>query len=174
MLAVATGIKKDQYLAPIDPNFGGCGRVLTDENGYYCFRTIKPGPYPPAQPVPATGVRRISIFSLSGDARAQRLITQMYFEGDPLIKQCPIVRTINNDDAVRTLIAELDMHAAVPLDCLAYRFDLVLRGHRATLFENRTQGGRPMKEYLPETASQTAGPYVHIGLGAGRRRLSYF
>ena len=48
MLAVATGIK-DQYLAPIDPNFGGCGRVLTDENGYYCFRTIKPGPYP-AQP----------------------------------------------------------------------------------------------------------------------------
>lgn len=79
-------------------------------------------------------------FSLSGDARAQRLITQMYFEGDPLIKQCPIVRTINNDDAVRTLIAELDMHAAVPLDCLAYRFDLVLRGHRATLFENRTQG----------------------------------
>ncbi len=78
-------------------------------------------------------------FSL-GRRRAQRLITQMYFEGDPLIKQCPIVRTINNDDAVRTLIAELDMHAAVPLDCLAYRFDLVLRGHRATLFENRTQG----------------------------------
>ncbi len=69
-----------------------------------------------------------------------RLITQMYFEGDPLIKQCPIVKTINNDDAVRTLIAELDTHAAVPLDCLAYRFDLVLRGHRATLFENRTQG----------------------------------
>ncbi len=112
--------------------------MLTDENGYYCFRTIKPGPYPGATR-PATGVRRISIF-LSGDAWAQRLITQMYFEGDPLIKQCPIVRTINNDDAVRTLIAELDMHAAVPLDCLAYRFDLVLRGHRATLFENRTQG----------------------------------
>ncbi len=88
---------------------------------------------------PATGVRRIFI-SRSGEAWAQRLITQMYFEGDPLIKQCPIVRTINNDDAVRTLIAELDMHAAVPLDCLAYRFDLVLRGHRATLFENRTQG----------------------------------
>lgn len=53
--------KKDQYLAPIDPNFGGCGRVLTDENGYYCFRTIKPGPYPGATR-PATGVRRISIF----------------------------------------------------------------------------------------------------------------
>ncbi|EMP1242895.1 protocatechuate 3,4-dioxygenase subunit beta [Klebsiella pneumoniae] len=131
--------KKDQYLAPIDPNFGGCGRVLTDENGYYCFRTIKPGPYPWRNQ--ASDWRPAHIhFSLSGDAWAQRLITQMYFEGDPLIKQCPIVRTIKNDDAVRTLIAELDMHAAVPLDCLAYRFDLVLCGHRATLFENRTQG----------------------------------
>ncbi|MFM4492101.1 hypothetical protein AB8Q71_26400, partial [Klebsiella pneumoniae] len=105
----------------------------------YCFRTIKPGPYPWRNQ--ASDWRPAHIhFSLSGDAWAQRLITQMYFEGDPLIKQCPIVRTINNDDAVRTLIAELDMHAAVPLDCLAYRFDLVLRGHRATLFENRTQG----------------------------------
>ncbi len=138
--------------------------------------------FAPSNPAPtpgATGGQRLAsgaypFFLSRATPRAQRLITQMYFEGDPLIKQCPIVRTINNDDAVRTLIAELDMHAAVPLDCLAYRFDLVLRGHRATLFENRTQGGRPMKEYLPETASQTAGPYVHIGLGAGRRRLSYF
>ncbi|VTN53953.1 protocatechuate 34-dioxygenase subunit beta [Klebsiella pneumoniae] len=90
--------KKDQYLAPIDPNFGGCGRVLTDENGYYCFRTIKPGPYPWRNQ--ASDWRPAHIhFSLSGDAWAQRLITQMYFEGDPLIKQCPIVRTIKNDDA---------------------------------------------------------------------------
>ncbi len=134
MLAVATGIK-DQYLAPIDPNFGGCGRVLTDENGYYA-------PSNPALPRRnrASDWRPAHIHFSLGRRRAQRLITQMYFEGDPLIKQCPIVRTINNDDAVRTLIAELDMHAAVPLDCLAYRFDLVLRGHRATLFENRTQG----------------------------------
>ncbi len=100
--------KKDQYLAPIDPNFGGCGRVLTDENGYYCFRTIKPGPYPWRNQ--ASDWRPAHIhFSLSGDAWAQRLITQMYFEGDPLIKQCPIVRTIKNDDAVRTLIAQLDI-----------------------------------------------------------------
>jgi protocatechuate 3,4-dioxygenase beta subunit len=100
-------------------------------------------PSSPALSVAQPGQRLASgaySFSLSGDAWAQRLITQMYFEGDPLIKQCPIVKTINNDDAVRTLIAELDTHAAVPLDCLAYRFDLVLRGHRATLFENRTQG----------------------------------
>ncbi len=100
--------------------------------------------FAPSNPAPtgATGQRLASgaypFFSRA--TPAQRLITQMYFEGDPLIKQCPIVRTIKNDDAVRTLIAELDMHAAVPLDCLAYRFDLVLRGHRATLFENRTQG----------------------------------
>lgn len=66
----------------------------------------------------------------------------MYFEGDPLIKQCPIVKTINNDDAIRTLIAELDTHAAVPLDCLAYRFDLVLRGQRATLFETALREAR--------------------------------
>ncbi|SPZ56207.1 Protocatechuate 3,4-dioxygenase beta chain [Serratia quinivorans] len=131
--------KKDQYLAPIDPNFGGCGRVLTDDNGYYFFRTIKPGPYPWRNRVNDWRPAHIH-FSLSGSAFAQRLITQMYFEGDPLIASCPIVRAIKNDDAVRSLIAGLDKTAAVQLDSLAYRFDLVLRGHRATLFENRLQG----------------------------------
>ncbi|VEI19514.1 Protocatechuate 3,4-dioxygenase beta chain [Serratia plymuthica] len=131
--------KKDQYLAPIDPNFGGCGRMLTDDNGYYFFRTIKPGPYPWRNQVNDWRPAHIH-FSLSGDAFAQRLITQMYFEGDPLIASCPIVRAIKNDDAVRTLIAGLDKTASIQLDSLAYRFDLVLRGHRATLFENRLQG----------------------------------
>lgn len=131
--------KKDQYLAPIDPNFGGCGRMLTDDNGYYFFRTIKPGPYPWRNRVNDWRPAHIH-FSLSGDAFAQRLITQMYFEGDPLIASCPIVRGIKNDDAVRTLIAGLDKTASIQLDSLAYRFDLVLRGHRATLFENRLQG----------------------------------
>lgn len=131
--------KKDQYLAPIDPNFGGCGRMLTDEQGYYCFRTIKPGPYPWRNQVSDWRPAHIH-FSLSGEAFAQRLITQMYFEGDPLLVRCPILQSVGSDDAMRTLIAELDMHAAVPLDSLAYRFDLVLRGHRATWFENRTQG----------------------------------
>ncbi|ANS43050.1 protocatechuate 3,4-dioxygenase subunit beta [Serratia inhibens] len=131
--------KKDQYLAPIDPNFGGCGRMLTDDNGYYFFRTIKPGPYPWRNRVNDWRPAHIH-FSLSGDAFAQRLITQMYFEGDPLIASCPIVRAIKNDDAVRTLIAGLDKTASIQLDSLAYRFDLVLRGHRATLFENRLQG----------------------------------
>ena len=131
--------KKDQYLAPIDPNFGGCGRMLTDDKGYYVFRTIKPGPYPWRNRVNDWRPAHIH-FSLSGDAFAQRLITQMYFEGDPLIAQCPIVRSINDDDAVRSLISVLDKSASVQLDSLAYRFDLVLRGHRATLFENRLQG----------------------------------
>lgn len=131
--------KKDQYLAPIDPNFGGCGRMLTDDNGYYFFRTIKPGPYPWRNQVNDWRPAHIH-FSLSGDAFAQRLVTQMYFEGDPLIASCPIVRAIKNDDAVRSLIAGLDKTASIQLDSLAYRFDLVLRGHRATLFENRLQG----------------------------------
>ena len=76
--------KNDQYIAPIDPNFGGCGRMLTDENGYYAFRTIKPGPYPWRNRV--NGWRPAHIhFAISGTGWVQRLITQMYFEGDPLI-----------------------------------------------------------------------------------------
>jgi protocatechuate 3,4-dioxygenase beta subunit len=130
--------KKDQYLAPIDPNFGGCGRVLTDDNGYYFFRTIKPGPYPWRNRVNDWRPAHIH-FSLSGDGYAQRLITQMYFEGDPLIATCPIVKSINNEEAVRGLIAPLDRNAFVQLDSMAYRFDIVLRGRRATLFENCIQ-----------------------------------
>jgi len=68
-----------------------------------------------------------------------RLITQMYFEGDPLIATCPIVRTIPSEEQVRGLIALQDVAAFVPLDSRAYRFDIVLRGRRATLFENRIQ-----------------------------------
>ena len=64
----------------------------------------------------------------------------MYFEGDPLIKICPIVQAIPDADAIDRLIAPLDMNAAIPLDTLAYRFDIVLRGRRSTLFENRLEG----------------------------------
>lgn len=131
--------KKDAYLAPIDPNFGGCGRCLTDENGYYFFRTIKPGPYPWRNFVNSWRPAHIH-FSLFGSGFAQRLITQMYFEGDPLIKLCPIVKTIPDQAAIDRLIAPLDLNASVPLDTLAYRFDIVLRGRRSTLFENRLEG----------------------------------
>jgi len=131
--------KKDTYLAPIDPNFGGCGRCLSDENGYYFFRTIKPGPYPWRNYVNSWRPAHIH-FSLFGSGFAQRLITQMYFEGDPLIKICPIVKTIPDEAAIDRLIAPLDLNASVPLDTLAYRFDIVLRGRRSTLFENRLEG----------------------------------
>ena len=130
---------KDTYLAPIDPNFGGCGRTLTDENGYYFFRTVKPGAYPWRNWVNSWRPAHIH-FSVFGTAFAQRLITQMYFEGDPLIPHCPIVATIPDPAAIDQLIAPLDLDAAVPFDCLAYRFDIVLRGRRSTLFENRLEG----------------------------------
>ncbi len=131
--------KKDTYLAPIDPNFGGCGRTLTDESGYYYFRTVKPGAYPWRNWVNNWRPAHIHM-SVFGTAFAQRLITQMYFEGDPLIAHCPIVKTIPDQRAIDQLIAPLDMNAAIPLDCLAYKFDIVLRGRRSTLFENRLEG----------------------------------
>ncbi len=131
--------RNDTYLAPIDPNFGGCGRTLSDADGRYAFRTIKPGPYPWRNYVNSWRPAHIHI-SIFGRAFAQRLITQIYFEGDPLIDLCPIVQTIPDPEAVSQLIAALDMNASVPLDCRAYKFDVVLRGRRSTLFENRPEG----------------------------------
>lgn len=131
--------KKDSYLAPIDPNFGGCGRTITDDQGYYYFRTVKPGAYPWRNWVNNWRPAHIHV-SVFGTAFAQRLITQMYFEGDPLIAKCPIVQTIPDQRAIDQLIAPLDLNAAVPLDCLAYKFDIVLRGRRSTMFENRLEG----------------------------------
>lgn len=131
--------KKEGYLAALDPNFGGCGRTITDEQGYYEFRTIMPGPYP--WPNGMNDWRPAHIhFSVFGPAFAQRLITQMYFEGDPLIPLCPIVGTLTSQDAVDVLTAPLDMNRTVPMDARAYKFDIVLRGRRQTVFENRTEG----------------------------------
>ena len=131
--------KKDSYLGALDPNFGGCGRTITDENGYYFFRTIKPGAYPWRNWVNNWRPAHIHV-SVFGHSFSQRLITQRYFEGDPLIPLCPIVATIPDADAIQQLIARLDMNASVPLDCIAYKFDIVLRGRRSTLFENRLEG----------------------------------
>ncbi|MFD1796621.1 protocatechuate 3,4-dioxygenase subunit beta [Paracoccus aurantiacus] len=131
--------KKDTYLGALDPNFGGCGRTITDENGYYYFRTIKPGAYPWRNWVNNWRPAHIHV-SVFGSGFCQRLITQLYFEGDPLIPLCPIVATIPDPDAIGQLIARLDMNASVPLDCIAYKFDIVLRGRRSTLFENRLAG----------------------------------
>ncbi|MDP5085571.1 MAG: protocatechuate 3,4-dioxygenase subunit beta [Yoonia sp.] len=131
--------KKDTYLAAIDPNFGGCGRTLTDDNGYYSFRTVKPGAYPWRNWINSWRPAHIH-FSVFGTAFAQRLITQMYFEGDPLIAKCPIVQAIPDQRAVDQLVAALDLNATIPLDSIAYKFDIVLRGSRSTFFENRPEG----------------------------------
>jgi protocatechuate 3,4-dioxygenase beta subunit len=130
---------KDNYLAPLDPNFGGCGRTITDHEGRYEFLTIRPGAYP--WPNGVNDWRPMHIhFSLFGPSFGQRLISQMYFEGDPLIARCPIVNTIPDPTVVDRLVAPLDMHRAIPMDCLAYKFDIVLRGRRQTMFENRPEG----------------------------------
>ena len=126
---------KDQYIGALDPNFGGCGRMLTDEHGHYAYRTIKPGPYPWRNRVNDWRPSHIH-YAISGDGWAQRLITQMYFEGDPLIPGCPILQIVPDEEQVRGLIALQDRSAFVQLDSRAYRFDIVLRGRRATLFEN--------------------------------------
>lgn len=131
--------KMDKYLAPIDPNFGGCGRTLTDEDGYYAFRTVKPGAYPWRNWVNNWRPAHVHI-SIFGTAFAQRLITQCYFEGDPLIAKCPIVNSISDPAAIDQLTARLDLNATIPLDAIAYKFDIVLRGRRSTLFENRPEG----------------------------------
>ncbi|MCQ8783355.1 protocatechuate 3,4-dioxygenase subunit beta [Mangrovibrevibacter kandeliae] len=131
--------KKESYLAPLDPNFGGCGRTITGEDGSYRFRTIQPGAYP--WPNGPNDWRPAHIhFSVFGHAFAQRLITQMYFEGDPMIWKCPIVATIPDREAIERLTAALDMNNTVPMDSRAYKFDIVLRGRRSTLFENRMEG----------------------------------
>ncbi len=131
--------KNDTYLAPIDPNFGGCGRMITDVEGRYIFRTVKPGAYPFRNHVNSWRPAHIH-FSLFGTGFAQRLITQMYFEGDPLIPRDSILNTIADPAARKRLVATLDFNQAVPLDSLAYRFDIVLRGSRQTVFENKLQG----------------------------------
>ncbi|WP_276120790.1 protocatechuate 3,4-dioxygenase subunit beta [Pararhizobium qamdonense] len=131
--------KKESYLAALDPNFGGCGRTITGEDGTYRFRTVRPGAYPWPNGVNDWRPAHIH-FSIFGHGFAQRLITQMYFEGDPMIWKCPIVTTIPDKRAIEQLIAPLDWGNTIPMDARAYKFDIVLRGRRSTLFENRMEG----------------------------------
>lgn len=130
---------KDTYFAPLDPNFGGCGRTITNENGFYEFLTIRPGAYP--WPNRVNDWRPMHVhFSIFGHAFGQRLISQMYFQGDPLIDLCPIAGTIRDRSQLDTLVAPLDMQNSKPHDYLAYKFDIILRGRRQTLFENKPEG----------------------------------
>jgi protocatechuate 3,4-dioxygenase beta subunit len=116
----------DQHHAPIDPHFRGQGRVLTDADGWYRFITIKPGAYPWENHPKAWRPAHIH-FSLFGEGYAQRLITQMYFPGDPLLPIDPIYNSVPAFARER-LISSFDLSLAVEGIALGYRFDIVLGG----------------------------------------------
>jgi protocatechuate 3,4-dioxygenase beta subunit len=126
--------KRDDHRAPLDPNFSGSGRTLTDANGCYQFVTIKPGAYPWDNHDNAWRPAHIH-FSLFGRAFATRLITQMYFPGDPLLFDDPIVQSIPDEQARQRLISRFDLEITQPEWALGFRFDIVLRGREATPFE---------------------------------------
>lgn len=126
--------KNDNHDAPLDPNFSGGGRALTDDQGRYRFLTIKPGAYPWRNHYNAWRPAHIH-FSLFGHAFATRLITQMYFPGDPLLDFDPMYTGIPDDRARRRLISVLDWETTTPEYALGYRFDIVLRGRNATPME---------------------------------------
>jgi protocatechuate 3,4-dioxygenase beta subunit len=125
----------DQHDAPLDPNFHGNGRVFTDENGVYRFTSIKPGAYPWRNHYNAWRPNHIH-FSFFGTGFAQRLITQMYFPGDPLLALDPIYNTVADAAARERLIANFDISLTQPEWALGYRFNVVLRGRMATPMEN--------------------------------------
>jgi protocatechuate 3,4-dioxygenase beta subunit len=124
----------DQHDAPLDPNFTGMGRTVTDADGNYRFITIRPGAYPWYNARNAWRPSHIH-FSLLGPAFANRLITQMYFPGDPLFPLDEIANAVP-EQARHRIVARFDMATAEPFWALAYRFDFVLRGRNATPMEN--------------------------------------
>nr|WP_214406764.1 protocatechuate 3,4-dioxygenase subunit beta [Pseudonocardia lacus] len=124
----------DTYDAPLDPNFSGGGRVVTDSAGNYSFTTIKPGPYPWGNHHNAWRPSHIH-FSVFGRSFTQRLVTQMYFPGDPLFPYDPIFNSVPDEKARQRMISSFDMENSVSDWALAYRFDIVLRGREQTPFE---------------------------------------
>ena len=122
---------EDQHQAPLDPHFAGIGRVVTDEHGAYRFMTVKPGAYPWRNHHNAWRPNHIH-FSLFGPSFATRLITQMYFPGDPLLTLDPIFNSVPDPAARERLIAIFDIEVTIPEYALGYRFDFVLRGRDAT------------------------------------------
>jgi protocatechuate 3,4-dioxygenase, beta subunit len=125
----------DQHPAPLDPNFGGAGRCLTDEDGSYRFVTIKPGAYPWKNHPNAWRPAHIHL-SLFGRAFTNRLVTQMYFPGDPLLSLDPIFNAVRDPNARERLISAFDLETTVPEWSLGYRFDVVLGGPAATPLED--------------------------------------
>lgn len=127
--------KIDQHDAPLDPNFSGAGRFLTDDQGYYRFTTIKPGSYPWGNHYNAWRPAHIH-FSLFGAGLLTRLVTQMYFPGDPLQAYDPIYNCIDDEKAKQRMISNFDLDNTIPSTALAYRYDIILRGRSATYMEN--------------------------------------
>jgi protocatechuate 3,4-dioxygenase beta subunit len=126
--------KRDRWPAALDPNFTGAGRAVTDDDGRYTFTTIKPGPYPWGNHHNAWRPAHIH-FSLLGRAFAQRLVTQMYFPGDPLFEFDPIFNSVRDEKARQRMVSRFDIHATLPHWALAYEFDIYLRGPGRTPFE---------------------------------------
>ena len=124
----------DSHPAPLDPNFDGAGRCMTDSDGWYRFVTIKPGAYPWGNHPNAWRPAHVH-FSLFGRAFTQRLVTQMYFPGDPLLAYDPIYNSVPDEKARQRMIAEFSMDDTQPEWALAFRFDIVLRGRHQSIFE---------------------------------------
>ena len=121
----------DDHPAPLDPNFTGAGRCLTDGEGRYRFVTVKPGAYPWRNHENAWRPAHIH-FSLFGPSLASRLVTQMYFPGDPLMPNDPILQSIPDQGGRDLLVAVLDLELTEPEWALGYRWDITLRGRNAT------------------------------------------
>jgi protocatechuate 3,4-dioxygenase beta subunit len=130
---------RDQHDAPLDPNFTGCGHALTDAEGHYRFVTIRPGEYPWGNHYNAWRPAHIH-FSLFGPAFATRLVTQMYFPGDPLIPFDPVFNCTADEKARNRLISQFDWEATIPVQALGYRFDIILSGREATPMEDHAHG----------------------------------
>lgn len=124
----------DDHPCPLDPNFSGAGRALTDAQGAYRFVTIKPGAYPWRNHDNAWRPAHIH-FSIFGPAFATRLVTQMYFPGDPLFPYDPVLHSIPDEKAQQRLISRFDLKTTIPEWALGFHFDIVLRGREATPFE---------------------------------------
>ena len=129
--------QRDAHDAPIDPNFTGFGRTFSDGTGHYRFTSIKPGAYPWGNHHNAWRPAHIH-FSLFGPAFATRLVTQMYFPGDPLLTFDPIFNSTPDERARNRLVSTFDWETTTPQFALGYRFDIVLRGRDATPMENNS------------------------------------
>jgi protocatechuate 3,4-dioxygenase, beta subunit len=124
----------DRHPAPLDPNFSGAGRCLTDDDGSYRFTTVRPGAYPWKNHDNAWRPAHIH-FSLFGRAFTERLVTQMYFPGDPLFDADPILQSVRDSEARARLISSFDWETTTPDWALGFRFDIVLGGRAATPLE---------------------------------------